>query len=244
MRLFFLTFLLALSCTKTSPLNTDAAGIRLLDVNMELSHLTEIQWSVGLKKDSSVSQSFTFILGLPKVTQSDIDRLTELKNVDAWIVRVIAQRGSTTQDLGSLYTYFKPKKFLRGHGNGTPSSAAIKVYYAAAYPSERFRFFKCPAFGHNKKISNMKIMGEKKNFDIVIGQVTSYAEKSQLVELSPSSFNGGHSLMGNYFIEIAPYDSKNKVIHGPFNRLGEYVEVASEESVHVPSCTGVHPERD
>jgi hypothetical protein len=244
MKLFFLTFLLALSCTKNSPLNIDSAGTRLTDVSMEFSHLNETEWAVGIKKDSVLSQSFYFTVSLPKVSESDLEKLSELKNIDAWIVRLVTQRGSTTQDLGSLYTYFRPKKFLRGHGRGAPSSVALKVYYAAAYPSERFRFFKCPAFGHNKKISAMKITGEKKNFDIVIGQVTSYPEKSQLVELRASSFNGGLSLIGEYFVEIAPYDSKNKVIHGPFNRLAEHIEVTDEESVNVPSCLGVHQERD
>jgi hypothetical protein len=88
----------------------------------------------------------------------------------------------------------------------------------------------------------MKISGEQINFDLSVDLATSYSEKSHLVELSPSSFNGGNSLVGEYFLEIAPYDSEKKLIHSSFKRIPRYVEVLSEERVPVKSCSGVHEE--
>ena len=242
MKAFILTVLLACSCTKKSPLSKDAMGLRLSDVHMELSHLNEIDWSVGKKKEAKVSQSFVFVVDMPKVDEDDLAHLNKLKGIDSWILRVIAQRGSERQDLGSLYTLFKAKKMTRGQGGGAPTSVTIKVYYAAAYPSERFRFFHCPAFDHDKRIQKMKISGEPKNFELVVEQASPYPEKSHLVELSPSSFNGGNSLIGEYFVEIAPYDSAKKIIHSTFKRIPMYVEVISEEKISVPSCAGVHEE--
>jgi hypothetical protein len=119
---------------------------------------------------------------------------------------------------------------------------ALKVYYAAAFASERFRSFKCPAFGHNKKIDKMEIVGSNEEFSLSIGQTAPYSEKSQLVELTPSSFNAGHSTVGEYFVEIAAYDSKKKVIHSSFKRLPMHVSVTREDEVRIKSCDGVHSE--
>jgi hypothetical protein len=242
MKALLLTILLSYSCTQKAHLSKDAMGLKLTEVQMEMSHLNEIDWLVGKNKEAKVSQSLIFVVDMPKVDDEDLEHLTKTKNIDGWILRLIVQRGSQSQDLGSLYTLFKSKKTSRGQGRGAPSSVSIKIYYAAAYPSERFRFFQCPAFDHRKRISEMKISGDQEPFEISIDLATSYPEKSHLIELSPSSFNGGNSLVGEYFIEIAPYDSEKKVIHGNFKRIPRYLEIIAEENVSVKSCSGVHEE--
>ncbi|MBA2403259.1 MAG: hypothetical protein H0V66_00685 [Bdellovibrionales bacterium] len=243
MKALLLTILLACSCSKKTPLTKDAMGLRLTDVQMNITHLNEIEWLVGKQKEAKVTQSIIMIVDMPKVAEDDLDHLFDLKGIDSWILRLIVQRGSERQDLGSLYTRFKAKKVSRGQGGGAPTSVTIKIYYAAAYPSERFRFFHCPAFGHSKRISNMRIAGEEdQTFDLPIEQMTSYPEKSHLVELAPSSFNGGNSLVGEYFVEIAPYNSEKKVIYSAFKRIPMYVEVTSEKEQSVKSCLGVHEE--
>lgn len=243
MKALLLTLLLAFSCTKKAEVSRDAIGIHIHPVQMEISHLNEIQWSVGMKKEKKVTQSFTFIVDMPRVDQDDLEYLIEHKNIDAWILRLIVNRGSETQDLGSLYALFKPKRLSRGtESSEAPSSVTLKVFYAAAYASERFRSFKCPAFSHNKKIESMSIEGENTDFTLDIGQAYSYNERSHQVELTPSAFNGGNSLIGNYFVEIAPYDSKKKMIHSSFKRIPMSVNIAREESIRIQSCDGVHQE--
>lgn len=242
MKALFLTVLILCSCSKSAQLSKEAIGLQLSEVTMNLHHLKEIEWHVGKKKEATVSQSFTFEVEMPKVSQKDLDYLTEFKGINSWILRLIVQRGSEAQDLGSLYARFRPKKVLRGQGTGAPTNVAIKVYYAAAFPSERFRDFHCPAFGHNKRIKTMDIKGEEENFNITFDQIISYPEKSQLVELSPSSFNAGNSLIGEYYIEIAPYDSDKKVIHAPFKRIPVFISVSQEEAQPIESCAGEHPE--
>lgn len=242
MKAFYLTILLACSCTKYSSLTKDAMGLKVSDVEMEISHLNEIDWLVGKHKEAKVTQSLVFVVDMPKIKDDDLEYLQQTKDVDAWIIRLIVQRGSETQDLGSLYSLFKSKKISRGKGGGAPTSVSIKIYYAAGYPSERFRFFHCPAFEHNKRIKDMRILGTSDPFDISIDLAMSYPEKSHLIELSPSSFNGGNSLVGDYFIEIAPYNSEKKLIHGNFKRISKYIEISSEEKVPIKSCLGVHEE--
>lgn len=230
------------SCTKYAALERHAVGTNLTNVTMGISHLNEIDWNVGLRKEEKVTQSFTFFIEMPKIKPEDLDYLTQQKNVDAWILRLIVNRDSKTQDLGSLYSLFRPRKLSRAFGSGAASSVTMKVYYAAAFASERFRTFKCPAFGHTKKINKMSIIGENEPFSLLMGQAFPYNEKSQLVELTPSSFNGGNSLKGEYFVEIAPYDSKRKLIHSSFKRIPMSIIVEREESVPVRSCVGIHQE--
>lgn len=242
MKALILSLLLISSCSKKSTLTKDAMGLRLTDVSMDITHLDSLDWLVGKKKEAVVSQSISFVVHMPKVTEEDLEHLTELKGIDSWVLRLIVQRGSERQDLGSLFARFKPKNILRGQIGGAPTNVSLKIVYAAAFASERFRNFSCPAFSHSKKIEEMKIQGTAEPFEISIGQVTPYKEKSHLVELTPSSFNAGHSLVGEYFLEIAPYDSEKKVIHGSFQRLNRYVQVISEKNEAVQSCFGEHPE--
>lgn len=237
----FIVFIFVASCTKYASLDKEAVSLQIKNVSMEISHLDEIEWRIGKNKEAEVSQSITFIVDLPKLKQSDLDFLIEQKDVDAWILRLIAVKRNQTQDLGSLYALFRPRRVSRGAQNIT-GSVTFKIFYAAAYASQRFRMFKCPAFGHNKKISSMDIKGENEEFTLAVNQVITYNEKSNLVELTPTAFNGGHSLTGNYFVEIAPYNSQKKQIYSTFERIPMYVSVSEEASVEIKSCEGVHPE--
>lgn len=238
-----LSLMLSYSCTKYAEFSKDAVGVHINPVTMEISHLNEISWLVGTKKEEKVTQSFTFIVDMPKIKQADLDFLADQKGIDSWIVRLIVNRGSETQDLGSLYALFKPKKVARGsQGTGATSSVTLKVFYAAAYASERFRAFRCPAFGHNKRISSMNIKGENEEFSLSVSQSAPYNEKSHLVELTPTAFNAGNSLIGEYFVEIAPYDSQKRLVHASFKRIPMYISVEREDSVRVRSCDGIHPE--
>jgi hypothetical protein len=242
MKAFFLTLLLCYSCSKYADVSRDAIGIQIEPVQMEISHLNEIEWNVGKKKEETITQSFTFIVDMPHIKQDDLDYLSNHRSVDAWILRLIVNRGSETQDLGSLYTLFNPRKVARGSQGGAASSVTLKVFYAAAFASERFRSFKCPAFSHNKKVASMSISGENEVFSLSLGQALPYNERSHLVELTPSAFNGGNSLIGEYYVEVAAYDSKRKMIHSAFKRLPMHISISREESIRVKSCDGVHQE--
>lgn len=243
MKALFLTLLLSYSCTKYAPVSKDAMGVHISEIQMPIHHLNEVEWNVGQRKEETISQSITFIVDLPHIKEDDLKYLSEQRGINAWILRVVSQKGSEKQDLGSLYSLFQGRQKTRGGGAGSAaSSVSIKIYYAAAYASERFRMFKCPAFSHNRKISKMSISGEDSLFDLSIGQSFPYQEKSQLVELNPSSFNAGHTMTGDYFIEIAPYNSVTRTIHAPFRRIPQYVSISEEEQVHVKSCDGIHPE--
>lgn len=242
MKLVLLSILLMYSCTKNAKLQRETASAHLEGVTMPISKLNEIKWPAGFRQEAIVSQSITFMIDMPKVDQDDLDYLISERDVDSWIIRVIAYKNSEKQDLGSLYSPFRPKKLSRT-STGSASSVALKIYYAAAYASERWRNAKCPPLGHNRKIKELRIEDSGGEFSLSIGGAQSYAEKSQLIELTPSSFNGGMSLLGEYTFEIAPYNSVKKMIHSPFTRIPGKVIVSQEETVAVPSCSGVNMEQ-
>jgi hypothetical protein len=241
MRALFLSLLLISSCTKYATFEKNAVGISIEPVSMEISHLNEIEWRVGPQKEA-LTQSVTFIVDLPKLKSDDLHYLTDQKSIDAWLLRIIARQNSKDQDIGSMYVLFKPVYAGRGASIGSTSSVSIRLMYAAAFMSERFRQFKCPAFAHNKKINSMKILGSNDDFSIQLSGAINYNDKAQMVGLRPTDFNIGHSIVGEYFVEIAAYDSRKKMILSSFKRIPMSVTVQSEEIIAVKGCEGVHPE--
>jgi hypothetical protein len=239
--LFFL--LLISSCTRYAEVTRDSVNTRIQGMELNLSALKEGVWKVGEHRSIKVSDSFSFMLELPKLRDDDMEYLSQKVGINGWIIRVIFRKGSGEQDLGSSYTLFKkPQSGRTARGGGPAGMVHIKIFYAAKFASERFRTFKCPAFGHNKRITQIEIRGEPTPIDLSATQVSAYEEKSQLIGLHPSSFNAGHSLVGDYYVEIAPYDPGRKQIYSEFKRLPQYISVKSEELIQVKGCEGVQSE--
>lgn len=244
MRLAWLLLLLFFSCTKYASFERDAIGLEIKGVEMEVTHLKELPWRVGQRREKVVSQSLSFIVDLPRLKPEDLDYLAKERGVDAWIVRIRSEKRTMTQDLGSVYVPFEATRTTRGIDQKMPASANFIIQYAAAYPSERFRMFKCPAFRHSKRLYSFDVEGKNEEFSIILGQSLPYPDKIDAVELRPKAFNGGLSLTGNYFIEIAPFNVKKKTTLGPFKRIPMYINIDSEEEISVSSCAGTRSEQD
>ena len=84
----------------------------------------------------------------------------------------------------------------------------------------------------------MNILGASEIFSLNLSQPIPYLEKSHPIEINPTAFNAGQSLIGDYFLEIAPYNSQNKLIFSSFKRIPMYVHVDSEEQVAISGCRG------
>jgi hypothetical protein len=110
MKAFFLTFLITLSCTKYAQFSSEGVNTSLKNVEMPVSDLNEISWAVGKWKDSKVTQSFTFIVSLPKLSHDDFEKIQNQTNMNAWILRLIVNQNNKSQDLGPLYVPLGSKK--------------------------------------------------------------------------------------------------------------------------------------
>ncbi len=108
MKAVFLLMFFALSCTRYAEFNKNNFTLEITPVEMKITHLKEIKWPVGEKREQKISQSFIFFVDLPKLRIEDLDYLIKERGVDSWIVRLIVERTSKIQDLGSVYAIFRP----------------------------------------------------------------------------------------------------------------------------------------
>ena len=76
MKALFLTLLLC-SCTKYSHLTKDGVGLHVQEVSMDISRLNDVEWNVGKRRETKISQSFIFIVNMPRLTEEDLELLTE-----------------------------------------------------------------------------------------------------------------------------------------------------------------------
>lgn len=239
--IFLLAFFIT-SCTKYAKVEKHAFRAEISDIQMEISQLIEVDWHVGQRREETVSQSFIFVLQLPKISPEHLDYLQKERGIDSWVLRIINEKNSKSYELGSVYVPIKPKQKVRAVHLSSPSNIGLKIMYAAAYASERFRSFKCPAFNHNLKISDIKIEGKNEPFSITIGLGAPFNEKPQKLDIRPNHFNGGNSLLGEYFVEIAPYNSIEKKTYSNFKRIPMYIKLANEKQIFIKNCLGVHEE--
>ena len=86
------------------------------------------------------------------------------------------------------------------------------------------------------------MVGEEKPIEILIRPESRFDEKLKLNELVPTTLNVGNSMVGEYYIEVALFNTAQKKIFSSFQRLPFHLKVLSEDSIVVDGCAGVHKE--
>lgn len=239
----FLILLVGLSaCTKKAVLNKEGAAARLSEVQWKVAKVDESVWKVGRTLRDVVSKKLTLIIDLPKIDEDDEEFLRKTYTVDSWLVRVIQITPSSARiELGTLHVPFRGT--THGRAGGLPvKSVAFALTYAAASMSERFRRFHCPAFSHDRRLNDYQIEGEQKPIEIVVMPGGSHSEKLHQNELVPTQLNIGHTMVGEYRIEVALLSTTEKKFYSAFRELPFYLKVVSEKTVSVEGCAGVHEE--
>ena len=61
---------------------------------------------------------------------------------------------------------------------------------------------------------------------------------------APQSFNGGLELKGDYYIDVAFYSVKDKLLYSSWYPVDGKIEVSDERAIKVSSCLGVKEEID
>jgi len=239
----FLTLLLGLSgCTKNTTVHKDGASTRLSDVSFKAAKLNEVTWKVGRTLRDVVSRNVTAVIEMPNIDESDEEFLLKTYGVDAWLVRVTQITPASAKiELGTLHVPFRGATKGRGGGMRV-KSVSFSLTYAAAAMSERFRRFNCPAFSHDRRLDDYHIEGEEKPIELVVVAGSPYNEKFKANELVPTTFNIGHTMVGEYVVEVALMNTHTKTFYSSFKELPFHIKVASEKSVSVEGCAGVHEE--
>lgn len=241
----FLTLLLGLSaCTKKMEVHKDGASTRLSKVTWKVSKLLEGTWKVGRTLRDVVSRSLTVILDLPLIDDDDEEYLLKTYGIDSWLIKVTQINSSTSGiELGTLHVPFRGMN--KGRAGGLQvKSASFALTYAASAMSERFRRFNCPAFSHNKRLDDYKVEGNEDPIEIVVMPGRNYDEKLKANELVPTMFNIGHTMIGEYRIEVALLNTGERKFYSSFKELPFRIKVSTEDSVELDGCSGVHEEFD
>ena len=238
-----LTLLLGLSsCTKSTTVHKDGASTRLSDLQWKSSKLVEVTWKVGRSLRDIVSRNLTTVIELPNIDEDDEEFLQKTYGIDAWLVRITQITPASARiELGTLHVPFRGA--TKGRGGGLRvKSVSFSLTYAAAAMSERFRRFNCPAFSHDRRLDDYEIAGEQKPIEMVVVASSSYEEKLKPNELVPTNFNIGHTMVGEYVIEVALLNTHAKKFYSSFHELPFHIKVSREKTVNVEGCAGVHEE--
>ena len=245
MKATWLILLILLGCRNESEFVEQGGRLLLKNVEMKVSNLSDTDWQVGRpRRRTSLTQSVVFTVDLPYLTEDARDLLYKKYEMDGWILRLTHRRENQEIVLGEVYAPMAGTKHTRQREveiNQT-KSISLKIFYAAAYISERFRSFDCPAFLHDRRVDDISIEGDFSPFDLEVSYPVTYSSRPLLAELTPSAFNAGNSITGEYTIEAALYSLKNKTIATKWVPLKEKVVIGSEERVKVNGCAGIRPE--
>ena len=233
--LFTLLFL-SVSCTKWAKVEPTSGIHKIEDIKAEIFKLKTVDWKVGKKRGATVSKGFSFKIDIPKINEDGRRILFDKYGIDSWLYRIVRKRRGRTQRLGLV-------KFDLGNMSRTTTDITIHIFYHAASVSQSFRRFHCPAFDHRLIIEDIDL--ESDNY----GEMSFYTKKDRPVKgkitkpaFAPVIFSGGRGLKGDYFVELALYNSKEKRLYSRFKRVGNSIEVDDEREVSVPSCVGVKEE--
>jgi hypothetical protein len=229
-------------CSKESVLLRDGVGIRLTEAQWGISSMTEVKWKVGKNFSNTISKNLNLVLSLPRIDSDDVMFLQTTYGIDAWLVKIIQSNSlSSRMELVIIYAPFRVQRNGRAGGR-MMESLSFNFTYAAAAISERFRRFNCPAFSHDKRLKKWEIIGEEKPLEILVRPDAHFDEKLKLSELVPATLNVGNSMIGEYYIEVALFNTAQKQLYSSFQRLPFNIKVFSEDSIVVDGCAGVHEE--
>lgn len=242
-KLLYFSVLLGLAgCSKESVLLRDGVGVRLTEAQWGVSSLSEAKWKVGKHLSNTVSKNLNLVLSLPKIDGDDVMFLQTTYGVDAWLVKIIQSNAlSSNMELVTIYAPFRVRQSGRS-GGLLMKSLSFNFTYAAAAISERFRRFNCPAFSHDKRLNKWEIVGEEKPIEILVRPEARFDERLKLSELVPTTLNVGNTMVGDFYIEVALFNTAQKQTYSSFQRLPFHLKVLSEDSIVVDGCAGVHEE--
>lgn len=206
-----------------------------------VSEVRDIPWKVGKYKKQELSRGFRISFELPKLGDSEWKSLHNNNGVSGWLIRLRKKSNMRNEILG----YFAVEMISPKPGSeflyrvSSSDKASIGINYAASSISTRLDHLPCPAFDHRILIDEIEVTHRP------VGRklwVTSPADertigaKVNLISYSAVSVNGGMSLIGEYYIDLALYNPKQKLKKSSYIELANHVSLTKEENVVIKGC--------
>lgn len=229
--------LLFIACSQEIEIGQKSGILFLKNVEIGLDGLKDVSWDVGKEREVEISKGLRFEAQVPKMSEQAAKILWEKYGVDSWIYKITKINRGSRVHLGYVAVDSKSSKHIT-------ESFTIHLYYHAASVSREFRRFKCPAFDHRQVLIDYSIKesGSNKNTDIYARATQRIGGDVSRLSFSPLIFSGGGKLEGQYLIEIALYNSKEKRLYSDWTPLSGHIEVSREGAKRVQSCVGVKEE--
>lgn len=240
--LVILLLFVVTSCEKKSELTNRGSSYFIKVFNSNIEDFRTISWKVGAYGKQTISKGMQITVALPVVSEDDLEILHKKKKVDSWLLKVSRKSSLRRETVGYFSVEFMSKK------RGTPRVRLVRktgvgVFYSAASISMRLSKSLCPAFKHNKKIDDIELQGSftEQMISLTAGDIERINAKVPEVTYSPLSFNGGSSLKGTYYVDIALYNKNEKTRYSSYLRTGKQIVIDKEESVFLKGCQGKEP---
>lgn len=238
MRNILLIFsILIIGCTKVHDLEKKNGIYYIKDIKTEIKEVKHINWDVGLKREIEVSKGMRLSITVPIISDKVKNILHAKHGIDAWVYRFSRIRRGRKDPLGFTYYHFN---------NISRSTKAfmLNIYYHAASVSNHFRNFHCPAFDHRFYIPEINLIERQVNDDssVYVRSMPNVKAKVDKLGFMPLIFTAGRSMVGEYQIDYALYNTKTKQRYSSWLPVQNKVSIPQELHKSVASCTGIKEE--
>lgn len=196
-------------------------------------------WHVGPLKRQVLSMGVRLKVNFPRLKESDIEALGKKHDIDSWLVTFSRASLGRKERLGSFFMPLFKASGRRGGGAVSSEAGYIDYFYAAASISTRLRALNCPALGHRLTISEAKIRDSNRlRALLVLGpmQESLYMGRPEKLDFQRNIINGGESLLGEYEVSFAFYNSKNNRILSNEVTAPQTLVISGESTKNIRGC--------
>ncbi len=242
MKFLVLFLLFFVSCTKKVNFDTKGVTPSLKEVQWEISSTNEGTWAVGETWRDVVTKNLTLVLNIPQIKTSDLDEIEKNYGVDSWLVKINHRNSlGQRQHMSTLLAPFRSRLKSSFSANQT-RSIAFSLTYAAWAMSERFRKFQCPAFYHRARLKDFYIESSDALMEYNISSIGKFHESYTINELVPPKLIIAQSMVGEFYLEAALFNTKTKTLYSSFQQIPTYLVVKEEKQIDVKGCSGIQQE--
>lgn len=196
-------------------------------------------WSVGPLKRQTLSMGVRMRVNFPLLKESDIADLGERYGLDSWLLSFSRSSLGRRERLGSFYMPMFRTAGRTGGGPATPETGYIDYFYAAASISARLRALNCPALDHRLRVSEVNVRDTNRARQLfVVGpmQESPFLGKAVKLEFQRNIINGGESLLGEYEVSFALYNSKTNRVLSNEVTAPQILIVSGESTENISGC--------
>jgi|GEM_PF-5372546 len=233
---YFIVFLLLVtlfSCQKKSTMTSQKSRSEVEPAPLEISKVNVLDWQVGPSLKQTISRGISILVELPLLETDDLQKLVADRKVNAWLVQ-LHRRGTSGMEL--LARTAVP---LTGY-KSQMKTISFPVQYAASAISMRRADMRCPSFDHRYSIGETEIaLASNTGLNkFIVGPSQDKPQRGRfnLFQVRPESINGGHRLQGDYRVELALFDRKDKRLRSNFVSYPQIVKVRSETKKFLEGC--------